>query len=179
MNESSRSLSTTTCPDWCIDNDHSQEVNEQLGDGPLHQGPAFGGRLRAWGLDDADGRTLSIDFEDRSDFGTPEQLRALAQAAEEAARWLEEQGMSHQPPAGSADRAPAPRLLDALALREAEGFLTIDEAAERYGIDRGVLAAEAAAGRVGTVSLRFDDTIEATFLPTHDEAVAAWLEAHR
>ena len=83
--------SASPCPSWCETSaaEHSLEVDEQLGDGPLHKGPAFGGRLRAWALDDAIGRTVAIDFEDRSDFQTADQLRDLARAAEEAAAWLE------------------------------------------------------------------------------------------
>lgn len=108
MNESSRnhltagspkeaipSSSPEPCPSWCIDAPgHELDPSSEDWDGGdrLHKGPAFGELLRGWGFSYADGRpmTVTVDAEHGSqDYGTPAELRALAAAAEEAARWLE------------------------------------------------------------------------------------------
>jgi hypothetical protein len=62
-------------------------------------------------------------------------------------------------------------------IRESRGFLTIGEVAERYGIAREHIEREVEAARVGSVTLQFRDGTEATFLPTKDRAVSAWLAA--
>ena len=92
MTESSSNHRPAACPEWCVVGDHTddREIDEQLGDGPLHKGPLFGGLLRGWGLDDGDQRRLSVDVEAREDFTSAAQLHALAAAAEEAAIWLDE-----------------------------------------------------------------------------------------
>ena len=81
---------TITCPAWCTDADSADRAFDDEGD-RLHKGPLFGGLLRGWGSESgARPLQVSVDVEQTDDFTTPDQLRALARAAHEAARWLEE-----------------------------------------------------------------------------------------
>lgn len=83
-----------TVPDWCADAPgHALDPSSEdwAGGDRLHKGPLFGDLLRGWGYSYTDGRpmTVTVDAECSSDYRTPAELRALAAAAEEAARWLE------------------------------------------------------------------------------------------
>lgn len=100
------SSSPERCPGWCLGAPgHELDPSSEEWDGGerLHKGPLFGGLLRAWGNSYADGRpmTVTVDAEDGSrDYSTPEQLHALAQAAEQAAEWLEAHRLAFTPVEG-------------------------------------------------------------------------------
>jgi hypothetical protein len=66
------------------------------------------------------------------------------------------------------------------SIREAAGLLTVDEAAERYGVDAGRLTVAMALREVGSVTFSFEeDGSTLDLLPVNDGAVAEWLAAQQ
>lgn len=90
MTESSTNHLPPACPKWCtLPEGHPYDD----GDDRLHKGPLFGGVLRGWGMEGT-GRPMQLEVDTEpmapgAMFSSPDELRALAKAAEEAARWLE------------------------------------------------------------------------------------------
>ena len=70
-------------------------------------------------------------------------------------------------------------MLEATEIRNIAGFLTIEEAAERYGIDVERITGAVLAEEVGSMTLEYEDDVDLVILRTKNGAVAEWLEANR